>query len=139
MKDPNETLATHLSNGTFNKVTVLVAEDEEFNRFYISELLAKTNYLLIEATNGEEAVEMARKNENIDLILMDIKMPRVNGKEAMKQIKAFNPEIPIIALTALAMESDRTEALDSGFDSFLTKPIDKDALFEKIKHYTKTT
>ena len=139
MSSRKDTPIVNFPKEEMKEVTILVAEDEEFNMFYINELFANTNYKLIEAANGVEAVELARKNEGIDLILMDIKMPRLNGKEAMKQIKLFNSEVPIIALTAFAMESDKKDALDSGFDSFLTKPIDKDALFEKIEQYTKTS
>ena len=139
MSSRKDTPIVNFPKEEMKEVTILVAEDEEFNMFYINELFANTNYRLIEAANGVEAVELARKNEGIDLILMDIKMPRLNGKEAMRQIKLFNSEVPIIALTAFAMESDKKDALDSGFDSFLTKPIDKDALFEKVEQYTKTS
>ncbi len=138
MNEQNDTPSFKLSKEAMKEVTIIVAEDEEFNMFYINELFANTNYKLIEANNGEEVIELAKKHKETDLIIMDIKMPKLNGIEAMKQIKAFNPEVPIIALTAFAMESDRREALESGFDSFLTKPIDKDTLFEKIEHFTKT-
>lgn len=138
MNSQKETPVIKVPKQEMKDITILVAEDEEFNMFYINELFAKTNYKLVEATNGEEAVLKAKEHGNIDLILMDLKMPKLNGKEAMKQIKAFNPDVPIIALTAFAMESDKQEALESGFDSFLTKPIDKEALFKKIEHYTKT-
>lgn len=138
MKGSNDTSVTPLTGEASKRMTILLAEDEEFNRLYISELLAKTKYELIEATNGEEAVAMVKKKENIDVVLMDINMPRLNGREAMKQIKALHPEIPVIALTAFGMDSDRRDALDSGFDSYLSKPIDKDALFDKIKYYSKT-
>ena len=73
----------------------------------------------------------------INLILMDIKMPIMDGNEAMKKMKKRRPNIPIIALTAFAMESDRREALEIGFDAYLTKPIDKKLLFEIIGKYAK--
>jgi signal transduction histidine kinase/CheY-like chemotaxis protein len=116
--------------------TILVAEDEIYNLMYINELFAKTSYKIVEATNGKIAVEIALSNDNIDLVLMDIKMPIMNGKDAMKEIKNVKPNLPIIALSAFAMESDKESALAIGFDSYLSKPIDKKLLFEKIIEFT---
>jgi PAS domain S-box-containing protein len=119
------------------KITILVAEDEIYNLMYINELFAKTTYEIIEANNGKEAVEKVQKNPNIDLVLMDIKMPIMNGKDAMKEIKIINPNIPVIALSAFAMESDKEVALSTGFDFYLSKPIDRKLLFELIDEITK--
>jgi PAS domain S-box-containing protein len=116
--------------------TILVAEDEIYNLMYLNELFAKTSYKIIEANNGKEAVEIALNNPNIDLVLMDIKMPIMNGKDAMKAIKNEKPNLPIIALSAFAMESDKEIALSTGFDSYLSKPIDKNLLFEMIQNFT---
>ncbi|MCF6182264.1 PAS domain S-box protein [Lutibacter sp.] len=116
------------------KLTILVVEDEEYNRMYIEELFSKTNHTLIEAYDGVMAVELFKKHENIDLILMDVKMPKMDGIEAMKKIKQLN-SIPIIALSAFAMESDKQDALKQGFDNYLTKPINKKALFNLINEY----
>jgi len=104
---------------------------------YINELFSKTTFKIIEANNGQEAVDIAKSNTQIDLVLMDIKMPVMNGKEAMKEIKRLRPDLPIIALSAFAMESDKEIALSSGFDSYLSKPIDKKVLFELIEKFTK--
>lgn len=120
-----------------NKVTILVAEDEEYNLLYINELFSKTNYKIVEAHNGKEALTISETNPNIDLVLMDIKMPVMNGNEAMKEIKNIRPELPIIALSAFAMESDKENALANGFDSYLSKPIDKKLLFQLIEDFTK--
>ena len=117
-------------------ITILVAEDEIYNMLYINELFSKTSYKIIEATNGKIAVEIALSNDDIDLVLMDIKMPIMNGKDAMKEIKNVKPNLPIIALSAFAMESDKESALATGFDSYLSKPIDKKLLFEKIVEFT---
>ncbi len=116
------------------KLTILVVEDEEYNRMYIEELFSKTNHKLIEAYDGVMAVELFKKHENIDLILMDVKMPKMDGIEAMKKIKQLN-SVPIIALSAFAMESDKKDALKQGFDNYLTKPINKKKLFEIINEY----
>jgi len=115
-------------------ITILVAEDEEYNRMYINELFSKTNHTIVEAYDGEMAVELFKKHEQIDLILMDIKMPKMDGVEAMKIIKAYKPT-PVIALSAFAMESDKKEALKEGFDNYLTKPINKKALFHLINKF----
>jgi len=119
------------------EITILVAEDEEYNLLYINELFSKTNYNVIEATNGKEAIDIAKSNPAIDLILMDIKMPVMNGNDAMKEIKMFKPDLPIIALSAFAMESDKENAMSNGFDSYLSKPIDKKLLFELIHKFSK--
>lgn len=115
-----------------HEITILVVEDEEYNMLYINELFSRTKFKLLEAYNGKEAVESAIKNPDIDLILMDIKMPIMNGNEAMKKIKKRNPNIPIIALSAFAIESDKGVTIDEGFDYYLTKPLDKNQLFTII-------
>ena len=114
---------------------ILIAEDEEYNMLYINELFSNSNYKIIEAQNGIEAVELALKHSEIDLVLMDIKMPLMNGNDAMIEIKKSNPTLPIIALSAFAMESDKEKALSKGFDSYLTKPLDRKKLFELIHHF----
>ena len=119
------------------KITILVAEDEEYNMMYINELFSKTNYKVVEASNGLQAVELAKSNSKIKLVLMDIKMPVMNGIDAMIAIKKELPNLPVIALSAFAMESDKENALKNGFDSYLSKPIDKKLLFKLIQEYTK--
>lgn len=119
------------------KITILVAEDEEYNMLYINELFSKTNYEIVEAGNGLQAVELAKSNPEIKLVLMDIKMPVMNGIDAMMAIKKELPSLPVIALSAFAMESDKENALEKGFDSYLSKPIDKNFLFKLIQEYTK--
>ncbi|WP_457616773.1 PAS domain S-box protein [Lutibacter sp.] len=117
------------------KMTILVAEDEEYNIMYLNELFSKTNFEIIEANNGKQAVEIVQKNPKIDLVLMDIKMPIMNGFEAMAEIKKTNPSVPIVAVSAFAMESDKRNALNNGFDAYLTKPINKEQLFETIEKH----
>jgi len=118
------------------EITILVAEDEEYNMMYIDVLFSKTNFKIIKAINGKQAVELFKKHPEIDLILMDIQMPIMNGNEAMKEIKKIKSSIPVIAISAFAMESDKEGAFKNGFDSYLPKPIDKDLLFNTInKHY----
>ena len=117
------------------ELTILIAEDEEYNMLYINELLSNTNIKIIEAFNGKEAIELAQKHPEIVMIFMDIKMPMVNGYEAMHEIKKVKPTLPIVALSAFAMESDRDKALQEGFDDYLTKPLDRKKLFEIMSRY----
>ena len=82
--------------------------------------------------DGKEAVELCMKNKNIDLILMDIQMPEMNGLEATEEIKKFNKNIPIIAQTANAIMEERQKCLSAGCDDFVTKPVNISELYSKI-------
>lgn len=115
------------------KPIVLVAEDTNSNYLLVSAILKK-DYVLYRANDGAEAVEMSRTIEP-DIILMDICMPNVDGLDATVQIRAFNPNVPIIAVTAYAFESDRQRAMDAGCTDFLTKPISIVKLKEIIKKW----
>lgn len=117
--------------------TVLVVEDEEFNRIYFEELLNQIHYRVIAVNNGVEAVEICKKNKSIDLVLMDIKMPLMNGYEATKQIKNLRPNLPIIAQTAFALLGDKKKSLDHGCDDYVAKPIKKETLVKLIKKHLK--
>lgn len=119
------------------EINILVAEDEEYNMMYITELFSTTNFKIIEANNGKKALELAQNHPEIQLVLMDIKMPVMDGNEAMKEIKKLRPSLPIIALSAFAMESDKAKALALGFDAYLTKPLDRKLLFQLIESFSK--
>ncbi len=113
--------------------TILVADDEYDNFLLLEIILQKFNVGLIHVWNGMEAVEVCRNNQQIDFILMDLKMPVMDGMEATRLIKLMNPEIPIIAVTAYAMSGDETKALDGGCDWYLSKPLRKEVLLEKLR------
>lgn len=113
--------------------TILVAEDEPSNFIYLKELLNRYNYNVLHAKNGQEAVEFVVKQIHIDLILMDIKMPVMNGLQATLEIRKINREIPVIAQTAYAMANDRKRALEVGCNDYLSKPITS-KMFTKIIH-----
>ena len=117
------------------ELTILIAEDEEYNMLYMKELFSNTDIKIIEAYNGKEAIELAQTHGDIELILMDIKMPVMSGIEALGIIKKLKPKIPIIALSAFAMESDKVSDLKNGFDGYLSKPIDRKKLFALIGKY----
>ena len=113
---------------------ILIAEDDEPNRRLIKDVLMYHGYEVIEAVNGDEAVKMAAKHKP-DLVLMDLQMPVMNGVEAIRQLKN-SPEtkgIKIIAVTGLAMESDREKTMEMGADGYIAKPIDIRQLPEAIE------
>ncbi len=116
-----------------NSPLILVAEDEISNYKLIEAILKRNSYEVIRAENGEEAVDMCKRNPNIRLVLMDIRMPIMDGLIATKKIKSFNPDVPIIAQTAYAMDGDENKAKEEGCDDYISKPIKKDILLEKIK------
>jgi PAS domain S-box-containing protein len=117
--------------------TILIAEDEETNYWYIEAALDKQPFNLIHVANGKEAVEAIQTKNNIDLILMDFNMPIMNGMDATKEIRKTHPTIPIIALTAYAMMADKEKALSIGCTDYLSKPISKNVLLETINKYLK--
>ena len=117
--------------------TILIAEDEDTNFIYLETALEKTEVTILRAKNGKEAVEIAKVNPMIDLILMDIKMPLMNGIEATRSIKSFRKDVPIIAQTAFAMEEDRRNCTAVGCDDFLAKPIRYRVLCETLGKYLK--
>lgn len=112
---------------------ILVAEDNDSNYILMSYILKK-HFDFFRARNGQEAVDMA-ESEKPDLILMDIKMPVLDGLEATRQIKAKMPDLPIIALTANAFDSDRHAAFEAGCNDFLSKPINAEKCVQIIKKH----
>jgi CheY-like chemotaxis protein len=113
--------------------TIMVAEDNEFSRHALSRRLERRGYRILLAVDGEQAIQLGR-SEQPDLILMDLGMPRVDGLEATRELKAdpTTRRIPIIVLSAHAMTNDRDTALQAGGDDFDTKPVRFQALLEKI-------
>jgi CheY-like chemotaxis protein len=93
--------------------------------------------MILRAENGRIAVDLCLNNPNIDMVLMDLLMPVMNGYEATRQIKAQRPELPIIAQTAYAMADDRRKALEAGCDDFIAKPIGKEELLRKVDCFFK--
>ena len=116
--------------------SILVAEDDETNFYFLKSLLTReTGVTVLHASNGREAVELFKRNPDIVLILMDIKMPEVDGLEATRQIKLINVNVPVIAITAYAMSGDEERVLAAGCDGYLSKPITKKSLLEKIAEF----
>jgi CheY-like chemotaxis protein len=115
--------------------TILIVDDVKENFVFLKGLLNHTKAQLLWAKNGQEAVNICRENKSINIILMDIRMPVLNGFEASAIIKKENPDIRIIAQTAFSNPDDRKKCLDSGCDEYLKKPIDYKQLFSAILKY----
>ena len=112
---------------------ILIAEDNDSNYILMNYIL-KRHYEFFRARNGQEAVDLAL-SEKPDLILMDLKMPVMDGLEATRQIKAEMPDLPIVALTANAFDSDRQAALEAGCDDFLSKPVNAEKCIQTIAKF----
>ena len=118
--------------------TVLIAEDTEMNYLFLAEALKPTNVKLIRAKDGEEAIELFKQNPQIDLILMDINMPKLDGFETTRQIKEMNKAVPIIAQTALNIEDAREKSEEVGCDDFILKPIKLNQFLLTLNSYLKS-
>ena len=119
-----------------SKETILIVEDSPLNRKLVTAILRPRGYNLLIAVDGEQAIEIATR-EQPDLILMDMQLPKVSGYEATKTLKS-QPEtknIPIVALTAHAMENERERAMTARCDGYITKPIDTRAFPDMIRQY----
>ena len=118
-------------------LTILIAEDQETSDVFLTKILEKFNHKVLHAKNGIEAIEVCRNNRDIDLVLMDIMMPDIDGYEATRQIRQFNKEVVIIAQTALAPAVAYEEAIRSGCNDYISKPIDNEFLMALIEKYFK--
>ncbi|WP_346858594.1 response regulator [uncultured Draconibacterium sp.] len=116
-------------------INVLITEDDEISKLHLSILLKKTATKISFASTGKEAVEFCNQNPDTNLILMDIKMPVMDGFAATRKIRTFNKKVTIIAQTAFALEGDREKALEAGCNDYVSKPISKDILHSTINKY----
>lgn len=120
-----------------NYPNILIAEDVESNFLYLKAVLSKLNAVIYWAKNGIEAVDICTKVGNIDLVLMDLQMPEMNGYEATEILKKKFPHLPIVAQTAFAMSDDREKAIDAGCDDYLAKPIKSKDLLSMVEQYVR--
>ena len=118
---------------------ILIVEDEESNYLFLESILKKTRADLIWARSGEESLEIIRNNPGLPIVLMDIRMPGMDGYEATREIKKLSPSTKVVAQTAYAMESDMMEAYSSGCDGYISKPIKKETLFKLISDQIKNS
>ena len=117
------------------KKTVLLVEDHKYNLIVLKKMLEQSGMTVITAVNGKEAVDICRENKEIDLILMDLKMPVMDGYSAMVEIRKIRPMIKIIAETAYALAGDDRKILAAGFDDYLAKPISRESLENILKKH----
>jgi two-component system cell cycle response regulator DivK len=115
---------------------ILVVEDNPKNLKLVRDVLTHSGYEVIEATSGEDGVRMAGE-ERLDLVLMDLQLPGIDGTEALRQIRVGeqNADVPVVAVTAFAMNDDRQRAFDSGFDGYVEKPISVRSLAQQVQMF----
>nr|MDA3910711.1 response regulator [Bacteroidales bacterium] len=141
LKEPAEiTIETTngVMEGQVKNLKILIVEDDETSDLLITTILEEFGSELLHAKNGLEAIELCRNNPNLDLILMDIKMPEMGGYETTQQIREFNKDVVIIAQTAHALTGDREKSIEAGCNDYISKPINMTQLHELIKkHYNR--
>ncbi|MBP2832994.1 transporter substrate-binding domain-containing protein [Aquimarina sp. U1-2] len=136
--DPTNSITSEAINNDLKQV-ILIAEDGNTNFIYLKTILLKMKgykFVIYRAENGKKAVELCKNNPNIDLVLMDIRMPIMDGYAATKKIKKIRPGLPVVAQTAYSTEEDIRKALASGCDDLIAKPIDKRLLKPILQKYT---
>lgn len=117
----------------FNDLKILVVEDNESNIMFFKSALKRTGATLLFAGNGEQAIETVKENEDIDIILMDINLPKMDGLTATTEIKKTYPNIPIIVQTAYVLDFSESKCYEAGGDYFIEKPIRLNKLNAAIK------
>lgn len=117
---------------TLQNELLLIAEDNDVNFQYLEEMFKATSFRILRAINGQEAVDLCRTNDEIKLVLMDIKMPILNGYDALKIIRKLRPSLPVIAQTAYALSDEAQKIADAGFNGYIPKPIKQQQLIEMI-------
>ncbi len=111
---------------------ILIVEDDVSSRLYLNKILEKTGAVLLSACDGKEAIEAAISNPDIDIVLMDIQLPVIDGYGAAKKIRELRKNIIIIAQTAYSLLGDREKIIASGFDDYIVKPLFPQPLIDKL-------
>lgn len=135
IKEESIKSASHNPSPDWSNKTILVVEDEEINFFYIKEALSQTGVNLIYADNGLAALNIVQENPDIDLILLDVKMPILSGYETTRKVKKLRADLPVIAQTAYSLTGEKRKSIEAGCDGYLSKPIRPDDLFETVARY----
>jgi len=131
----NKELEQMLVPGVLLSKNIVIAEDDETNFFLLKEYLEYSKANIFWTKDGNETIETVERNNNIDIVLMDIQMPEMNGFEALAILKKQFPKIPVIAITAYAVSGDREKGLKAGFDEYLSKPLSRRILVENIMKF----
>lgn len=136
LKSSDTKRAARLDAGKRQKQTIIIAEDDDTNFFYISILLKSDSLTLLHAHNGREAVELCQEHPETELVLMDLKMPEMDGFEATRLIKSERKDLPVIAVSAYSGSEEQQKAMEAGCDEFVTKPIKKELLLQKLEEFS---
>jgi FOG: CheY-like receiver len=121
-----------MENDLLTGKKILIVEDDFSSKLYLNKILEKANVIILNAGDGQEAVDIAFNNPDIDIILMDIQLPVMDGFDAMKKIREFRENIIIIAQTAYGLLGDKEKILNSGFNDYIIKPILTQNLIDKL-------
>jgi hypothetical protein len=132
-----EALSTEKVSGTKSKLKVLIVDDDRISLLLLEKIITEISGEVLLATNGCEAIDICKKNVDIDIILMDLKMPKLDGCGATQEIRKFNKDVVIIAQTAYAYPEDQEKALKSGCNDFVTKPLSREVLIKLINNHIK--
>lgn len=121
-----------MDNDILKDKIILIVEDDISSRLYLNKILEKTGAILLNAVDGQEAVDIALNEKEIDVILMDIQLPVIDGYESARKIREFRKNVLIIAQTAFSLLGDREKIIASGFDDYIVKPIFPRQLIDKL-------
>jgi two-component system cell cycle response regulator DivK len=119
----------------FSGKVVLVVEDNPISFRLMNAVLKQVKTTIVHAANGREAIELCESDKHFDLVMMDIQMPEIDGKEATRRIKAMRPDLPVFATTANSYQDDAAECLEVGCDAFLTKPLQFQQMFRLMQSF----
>lgn len=129
----NET--TSMVESRLKNVSILIADDDQNSKIYLNDILSDICNKVFQVSDGSAAVKIIRENPDIDIVLMDVKMPVMDGYEACRKIRKFNSDIIIVAQTAYAVSGEEEKAKSAGCNDFLTKPINKKQLFQTLERF----
>ena len=118
----------NINNPDWSGYCILIVEDDFFNFKLLEGWVEKMNANVIRAENGQEAVDICLKNDDVSIVLMDLQLPGMNGYDATRIIKQTRPDLPVIVVTANTIEEEKMKSVEAGCDGFITKPIDKNKL-----------
>jgi len=122
-------------NFDFTGKVVLVVEDNHISFKLMNAVLSKVKIGIIHAPNGRKAIQACEGDQPIDVVLMDLQLPEINGLDATRQIKKLRPELPVIATTANTFDADQDACMDAGCSAYITKPLQFKKLFEMMQDF----
>lgn len=119
------------------EILILIVEDESLNSELLEVLLKRKKISYLLAVDGLEAIEMFKKHPEIDLVLLDIKLPNLNGEAVLIKMKELRPDVPIVVQTAYVFEEDKKRFFDIGCDDYISKPLNKELFYEILSRWLK--